>query len=219
MMQPETKKFKLLIFDWDGTLIDSEARIIESIQMASAQAGLTTADDDAIRNIIGLELTQAIKQLYNNITDELTEKIANDYRQHYVYQSDVATPLFDGVIETLILLKDKGYEMAVATGKGRQGLDHALEEANLQSYFTITRCANETRSKPHPLMLEEILGELKLKPTEAVMIGDTRYDMSMAQAAKMAAVAVSYGVQKKDKLMQHNPIACIDCITTLPTIV
>ncbi|VAW87239.1 Similar to phosphoglycolate phosphatase, clustered with ribosomal large subunit pseudouridine synthase C [hydrothermal vent metagenome] len=219
MMQAKTKKFKLLIFDWDGTLIDSEARIIESMQIASTQAGLTPAGDNDIRNIIGLELNQAIKQLYSDITDESIEKIANDYREHYMYQSKVPTPRFNGVLETLDLLKNKGYQMAVATGKGRQGLDRAMEEANLQSYFTITRCANETRSKPHPLMLEEILDELKLKPADAVMIGDTSYDMSMAQTANMAAVAVSYGVQKKDKLMQHNPLACIDNITTLPTIV
>jgi len=218
-MQAQTKKFKLLIFDWDGTLIDSEARIIESMQMASTQAGLTPVDADAIRSIIGLELNQAIKQLYHDIPDNSIEKVADDYRKHYMYQSEVATPLFDGALETLTLLKDKGYEMAVATGKGRQGLNHAMAEANLQSYFTTTRCANETRSKPHPLMLEEILDELKLKPSEAVMIGDTSYDLSMAQAINMAAVAVSYGVQEKHKLMQHNPIACIDCITTLPTII
>ncbi len=219
MIQPETKKFKLLIFDWDGTLIDSEARIIESMQMASRQAGLTPADDDAIRSIIGLELGQAIKQLYHGIPDEGVDKVADDYREHYMHYSEVVTPLFDGVVETLTLLKNKGYEMAVATGKGRQGLNHAMEEANLHSYFTTTRCANETRSKPHPLMLEEILDELKLKSTDAVMIGDTRYDLSMAQAANMAAVAVSYGVQKKHELLQYNPIACIDCITALPTII
>lgn len=217
--QADANKFKLLVFDWDGTLIDSEARIIESMHIASERGGLDAADDDDIRNVIGLELNQAIRQLYGDLASDLIEQVADVYREHYVYQSEITTPLFLGVLETLTHLQGQGYEMAVATGKGRRGLDSAMEESGLQSYFTTTRCADETRSKPHPQMLKEILLELNLKPSDAVMIGDTHYDMNMAQAANIAAVAVSYGVQKKQSLMRHNPIACIDCITILPTIV
>ncbi|NOY70963.1 MAG: HAD-IA family hydrolase [Gammaproteobacteria bacterium] len=219
MQQANANKFKLLVFDWDGTLIDSEARIIESMQIASERRGLIAVGDDDIRHVIGLELNQAIRQLYGDIASDLIEQVADIYREHYVYQSKIATPLFSGALETLTHLQNQGYEMAVATGKGRRGLDSAMEESELQSYFTTTRCADETRSKPHPQMLEEILLELNVKPSDAVMIGDTHYDMKMAQAANIPAVAVSYGVQKKQNLMRHNPIACIDCITILPTIV
>ncbi len=207
--------YKLLVFDWDGTLMDSEARIVACIRAASADLGLAELPDTAIRNIIGLGLREAIEALYPGSSDEIHRGMTERYRHHFLTANLTPSQLFAGAAETLKLLEGKGYLLAVATGKGRSGLERVLEETGLRSLFHTTRCADETFSKPHPLMLTEIMDELGSEPEETLMIGDTEYDMLMARNARAPALAVSYGVHELERLLKHQPAGHIDAITEL----
>lgn len=213
MSQP----FNLLVFDWDGTLMDSEARIVACLRSAIADLELEPRDDESLKNIIGLGLAEAINTLYPGSDDKLHKLMVDRYRYHFLTANPTSSELFAGAEETLQLLTEAGYLLAVATGKGRQGLDKVLEETGLGGYFHATRCSDETFSKPHPLMLEQLMDELGAEPAETLMIGDTEYDMQMAGNARAHALAVSYGVHEKERLMKHNPLHCIDAIDELQT--
>lgn len=203
-------RYSLLIFDWDGTIIDSIARIVASMQHAAQHLGWPMPDVMAVRNIIGLGLREALTELFPTSTPAQREALVSAYREHFMERCTIPTPLFIGVRATLDRLRQAGYTLAIATGKGRGGLDRALAEAKLQAYFTASRCADETASKPDPRMLHELLAETGWSPQQALMIGDTEYDMAMARAVGMASLAVSYGVHSKERLLRHAPIACID---------
>jgi len=209
------RDFKLLVFDWDGTLMDSEARIVACIRAASGDLGLEVLPDSAIRNIIGLGLREAIEALYPGSGDDIHRGMSERYRHHFLTANPTPTQLFAGAAETLKSLDEQGYLLAVATGKGRHGLDRVLEETGLRTMFHTTRCADETFSKPHPLMLTEIMEELGTEPEETLMIGDTEYDMLMAVNARTSALAVSYGVHEIERLLQHEPLGHIDAISEL----
>lgn len=198
--------YKLLIFDWDGTIIDSEARIISSMQAAADELALQPLASEAVRNIIGLGLPEAIRALVPAIDDETLERMRARYSHHFLVRNETPTALYPGVEETLIRLRSKGYRMAVATGKSRRGLDRVLEETGLGDLFELTRCADETRSKPDPCMLLEILAETGLQPDDALMIGDTEYDLEMGARIGMPTAAVSYGAHHLDRLRQHAPV-------------
>ena len=208
--------YKLLIFDWDGTLMDSEAKIINCLRAACIEHGFIPGEDEQLKDVIGLGLREALLKLHPEENDQVIEKLADSYRQHYLEINDTHSPLFSGVENLLAELEDQGYWLAIATGKGRQGLDKVLQETQLGSRFHITRCASETLSKPHPRMLEEILEFTGLKAHEALMIGDSEYDMEMAKNANMDALAVSYGVHAIDRLLKHNPVDCLHDINELP---
>ncbi|EIJ43081.1 haloacid dehalogenase superfamily enzyme, subfamily IA [Beggiatoa alba B18LD] len=210
------KTLTLLVFDWDGTLVDSQARIIASFQAAIHDIGLDPIDDSAIRNIIGLSLERAIYQLIPQLSAEQYQQFKDHYRHYYFAEDTLPAPLFTGVTQTLQTLYDAGYWLAVATGKARRGLNIALEEYQLNRFFHTTRCADETYSKPHPQMLLEIMDELGVMPNETVMIGDTEYDLQMAHNAKTSAIAVSYGVHEKARLLACHPLHCLDSLTELP---
>jgi phosphoglycolate phosphatase len=137
------------------------------------------------------------------------------YVQHYIAVDNTPSPLFRGVEDTLYALRDAGHTMAVATGKARRGLNRVLQQHNLQDFFHATRCADETRSKPHPQMLHELLDVFACEPEQALMIGDTHYDMAMAQAANMPRVGVSYGAHRTEQLLPYEPLACLDEFTAL----
>lgn len=205
---------KLLVFDWDGTLMDSEAQIVTCMQAAIADLSLEPRSADQVKNIIGLGLHEAVTALYPQADDSLVVAMADRYRDHWLagYQQ---SPLFPGVEETLRFLKGEGFQLAVATGKGRRGLDKVLSETGLTALFDATRCSDETRSKPHPLMLEQIMSELRIAPEQTLMIGDTEYDMEMACNAQAHPVAVSYGVHEWERLQRHAPLTCLDQITEL----
>ena len=205
---------KLIVFDWDGTLMDSEAHIVACMQAAIADLSLEARNDEQVKNIIGLGLHEAVAGLYPEADDALVRSIADAYRTHWL-GSDHQSALFPGVEETLQLLKQEGFRMAVATGKGRSGLDKVLRETGLSPMFDATRCSDETRSKPHPLMLEQIMQELRFSPAQTLMIGDTEYDMEMASNAGAHAVAVAYGVHACPRLQRHAPLTCLDQITEL----
>lgn len=207
-------EIKLLVFDWDGTLMDSEVQIVTCMQAAIADLSLQPRSADQVKNIIGLGLHEAVSALYPESDDSLVVAMADRYRDHWLagYQQSA---LFPGVEETLQFLKAEGFQLAVATGKGRRGLDKVLTETGLTELFAATRCSDETRSKPHPMMLEQLMTELRIAPEQTLMIGDTEYDMEMARNARAHPVAVSYGVHEWQRLQQHSPLTCLDQITEL----
>ncbi|MEJ2619092.1 MAG: HAD-IA family hydrolase [Candidatus Thiodiazotropha sp.] len=209
-------KFELLIFDWDGTLMDSEARIVSCVEAAVGDLGMPVPSAEAIRNIIGLGLKEAVHQLFPDGDEQLHIQIAARYRVHFFSDKEAPSQLFKGTRETLQELSDRGHMLAVATGKGRQGLDYALESTGLGAFFHLTRCADETFSKPHPEMLNQILELSGMDPHQALMIGDTEYDMEMAANAGMPSLGVTYGVHAVDRLRKHNPLDCIDHIAEIP---
>lgn len=207
---------KLIIFDWDGTLMDSEARIIACALAAARDLGHAGLTDDQVRDIIGLGLMEAVRALFPTKDEGFCHAFIERYRTHFLAEDGTPMPLFAGVAETLATLAEAGYIMAVATGKGRRGLDRALAETGLEARFIATRCADESESKPHPRMVEEILDATGTAPGAALMVGDTEFDLHMAQNAGIGAIAVSYGVHPPDRLMRLQPLAVIDEFPALP---
>jgi phosphoglycolate phosphatase len=205
----------MIIFDWDGTLCDSATHIVAAVQSASREMGLTEPSDEAAADIIGLGLVEAMARLFPEIPEPRREALIKAYSQHYV-ANEVDTPdLFPGALETLYSLRDRGLELGVATGKSRRGLDRILAKLDLVGFFHATRCADETRSKPHPQMLYEIILERGADPQDVVMVGDTEYDLEMASNAGVASVGVSFGVHSIERLAAHRPVAIIDTLPEL----
>lgn len=196
----------LVIFDWDGTLVDSAAKIVRCLAAASADCGVPILSFDEYKHIIGLGLPEAFAALYPEASPALRERLRLAYVDHFI-DDNSPTTLFAGVESGLDALQAQGYRLAVATGKSRRGMNRVLEELAMHDRFEITRCADETRSKPHPLMLEEILEHSKLAREQAVMVGDTSFDLAMAANAQMRAIAVSYGAHSQSTLLAHQPIA------------
>lgn len=207
--------YKLLIFDWDGTVIDSAARIIDSMQRAARDLNFRELSDDAVRNIIGLGLPEAIRELIPDVDTQGIEQMRTRYGHHFLTENTTPTPLFEGAAESLQVLKERGYRLAVATGKSRKGLNKAFEQTGLGHLFECSRCADETTSKPDPHMLEEILAETQVAAKDALMIGDTEYDLEMGQRAGTGVVAVSYGAHHVDRLHQYQPVLQMDHFTDL----
>ena len=206
---------KLIVFDWDGTLMDSEARIVACMRGAIADLGLPERTDNEISNIIGLGLRESVATLFNDLSDKDYMALVDRYRYHFLVGDKTPSLLFDGVVLLLTKLLQKGHYLAVATGKGRQGLDKVLEETDLKSVFHATKCADETFSKPHPQMLLDIMDELGIEAEETLMIGDTEYDLQMANNAGTASLAVSYGVHSKQRLLDCQPLNCVDSVAEL----
>ena len=198
------KRFDLIVFDWDGTLMDSAGVIVDSLQKASADLDLAVPDERACRQIIGLGLAEALRALQPGLDAGRYPQMVERYRHHYLGR-DADLPLFAGVAEGLPQLAAAGYTLAVATGKSRVGLARALDHSGLTALFATTRCADQTHSKPHPAMVEEILDELLVDKARALVIGDTSHDMLMAANAGVDRLAVSYGAHTLDDLLPHAP--------------
>nr|WP_219736257.1 HAD-IA family hydrolase [Pseudomonas chlororaphis] len=205
----------MLIFDWDGTLADSIGRIVEAMHVASDRSGLARCDDFAVKGIIGLGLPEAIRTLYPHISDAELVDFRQHYADHYIALEAEPSPLFAGVVQSLEAFRREGYHLAVATGKARRGLDRVLKAHGWEDYFDITRAADETASKPHPLMLEQILAHCEVRPEQALMVGDSSFDLLMARNAGMASVAVSYGAQSLEALQAYEPRLSIDSFPQL----
>jgi phosphoglycolate phosphatase len=213
------KHFSLLVFDWDGTLVDSIDRIVTSLQFASKQTVNIKLSKTQAKDVIGLGLMEAIEKLHPELdaqqhSDELNN-IADAYRQHYLHDNTVPAPLFNGVNDLLDELRDDGYTLAISTGKSRAGLDQSIDEHKLAEYFSATRCAGENKSKPHPEMLHEILQELNFPAKQTLMIGDSEHDLKMASNANMQSIGVTHGVHDAATLNKHNPLTCLTDITEL----
>ena len=207
-----SQKIELIIFDWDGTLFDSVGQIVASLQYA-AQLFEQPLTDDAAKSIIGLGLPEVMQILFPQVP-HLQQQILECYADHYVANSK-GDAWFDGVAELLADLKQQGIKLAVATGKSRKGLDRVLTQTQSHDLFDITRAASETKSKPHPLMLEEILAEMQVSIDSAIMVGDTSYDLEMAQNLNMPRIGVSYGVHSIDTLQQYQPLAIVHNVQEL----
>ena len=203
---------KLVIFDWDGTLFDSVGQIVDSLLYAAAQYQQPLLASDA-KSCIGLGLPEVAQRLFPNVP-ELHAEILQAYSEHYVEHSTTDV-WFAGVAELLHDLAAQGILLAVATGKSRKGLDRVLQQTNSVELFAATRAASETKSKPDPLMLVEILEQTGMTAAEAIMVGDTSYDLEMAQNIAMPSIGVSYGVHTVATLEQFAPLAVVDSVAEL----
>ncbi|MBA1199946.1 Pyrophosphatase PpaX [Pseudomonas fluorescens] len=210
-----SKPYELLIFDWDGTLADSVGRIVLAMNEAAERAGEAPSAEDAIKGIIGLALGEAIWTLYPHLEPLQVERFRQHYADVYMALDQQPSPLFDGVVESLDAFRAQGYRLAVATGKARRGLDRVLKANGWEDFFDITRAADETRGKPHPLMLEEILAHCRAEPGQALMVGDSAFDLQMANNAGMHSVAVGYGAMSLQALAEFGPQVCIDHFSQL----
>lgn len=207
-----SQNIKLVIFDWDGTLFDSVGQIVASLQYA-AQQFQQPLTDEAAKSIIGLGLPEVMQILFPQVP-HLQQDILQCYADHYVANSK-ADAWFRGIAELLADLKQQGIQLAVATGKSRKGLDRVLTQTDSHHIFDITRAASETRSKPDPLMLQEILLETGVPVQCALMVGDSSYDLEMAQNLKMSSIGVSYGVHAVDILQCYQPLTIVDSVQDL----
>lgn len=200
------RKIDLIVWDWDGTLADSTRIIVDSIRSASGEVGLDVPDPPAARSIIGLGLHEAIHSLFGDLPGVQLQQLVARYKYHYTAKEN-EIPLFEGAHATIDALKNRGCLLAVATGKGRNGLNRAMHFNGLAGHFDATRCVDECHSKPHPQMLLELMEELDVAPERTLMVGDTSFDMQMAQNAEVARVAVSYGAHPLERLLLHAPLA------------
>jgi phosphoglycolate phosphatase len=206
--------FELLIFDWDGTLMDSAAAIAEALQAACADLDLPIPSTREARYVIGLGLTDAMRHILPDLPESEYPKVVDRYRVHFL-KRDGGTTLFAGAGAMIEALSEHGYQLAVATGKSRRGLDRALEETGLRRFFDITRCADEGFAKPHPGMLTAILDSLAIPASSALMIGDTTHDLTMANAAGVASAAMTHGAHEREALEDCKPLVMVDGILEL----
>jgi len=210
-----TRAPAVYVFDWDGTLIDSAGRIVACLRAAAADSGLEDRDDATFGDIIGLGLPEAIGRLYPGLDGDRALQFRDAYAAHFRSADVQPSSFFPGAMETLSELRARGHRLAVATGKSRRGLDRVLAGLGLGEFFDATRCADETASKPHPQMLLEIFAELGVAPAEALVVGDTEYDMEMARRAGAPGIGVSYGVHGCERLMRHGPVRIIGSLAEL----
>jgi len=210
------RDFDLLVFDWDGTLMDSEAHIVECLAHAMEAVELEPLPREQLSQVIGLGLEQAIAGIMPGQGAAVIRRGVEAFRERFLSPQPTPSALFPGVETVLEELAGRGYLMAVATGKSRRGLEKVLRQTGLERHFPVTRCADETRSKPHPQMLEEILTDLDTPPERALVIGDTEFDLLMAANAGTPAVGVSYGVHDEQRLQRAAPLAILDHIAELP---
>ncbi|MDR5905439.1 HAD-IA family hydrolase [Franzmannia qiaohouensis] len=199
-------RYRLIIFDWDGTLMDSEARIVDCMQAAARDTGLAELSRAAVRDIIGLGLPEAIDKLCPGISAARAETLRQHYAQRFRAADQTPLQFFPGVERGIARLREgRDTRLAVATGKSRRGLDRVFAANGSGAWFDASRTADETRSKPHPQMLEELLDETGVDVGDAVMVGDTEYDLDMARALGMDRIAVTYGVHEPRRLAACQP--------------
>ena len=208
------KLFNFIVFDWDGTLMDSTATIVKCIQASAKDLGLPIPSDNAAAFVIGLSLFDAMQAVLPDVDPKFYPRMVERYRHHYLAR-DHELPLFPGAREMLTELSGEGYFLAVATGKSRVGLNRAMHSANLLAMFDATRCADETFSKPHPAMLQELTRELGQEMHRTLMIGDTTHDLQMAMNAGAQSVAVEYGAHDSHTLAALSPMYSAKTVSEL----
>ncbi len=203
------RRFDLVVFDWDGTLMDSTATIASSIQRACEDLGLDVPSDQAARYVIGLGLHDALAHAVPNLPRDMLPAMVERYRHHYLSR-DADLVLFEGAREMLAELKERGHLVAVATGKNRPGLNRVLSQSGLEQFFDATRTADESAPKPHPRMLLELSESLGTAVERMVMVGDTTHDLTMASNAQASALAVANGAHPREELDALSPLAVMD---------
>ena len=208
------RRYPLLVFDWDGTLFDSAAVIAEGIQNAARDMALPVPDRRTASHVIGLGLNDSLRHAMPMLPPGRYQEFLALYRRYFLEREDTLS-LFPGVKELLTELKERGYQLAVATGKPRRGLDRALQSSAIGALFDATRCGDETQPKPHPAMLLELMNQLQSRASDMLMIGDTSHDLGMAKSAGVDAVAVSYGAHPEDSLLPFAPRACVSSVVEL----
>ncbi len=201
-------KYELIVFDWDGTVMDSTAVIAASIQSACRDLDLPIPSDEAAKHVIGMGLVQALRHAVPTAPETSYQALTDRYRHHFLSQ-DEAIPLFAGARETIADLHGSGYLLAVATGKSRAGLDRAMKTSGMTDFFHASRTADQTFSKPHPAMLQEIIDELGTTAERALMIGDTTHDLQMAINAGVDAVGMTQGAHPVEQLQALQPRALL----------
>lgn len=208
------RRYSAVVFDWDGTVMDSTHSIVISIQSACVDIGLPVPDAEQARWVIGLSLESALYRAVPTLTAEQLPQFVESFRKHYL-QKDGELYLFDGILDMFSEIRQRQVVTAVATGKSRKGLDRALARLQLQDYFRITRCADESVSKPDPTMLLEIMEALSLPPERILMVGDTTHDLEMAARAGVDSVAVTYGAHDRATLLTAKPTAMVSNVAQL----
>jgi len=209
------KPYKVIIFDWDGTLMDSDQRIVDCLKAAAERADLPLLSDQAYREIIGLSLGVALQTLYPQASEWQHKVLDAVYRWQFMEANNTLMQPFAGLDDLLASLIEAGYQLAIATGKSRQGLELVLAETKVNAFFVTTKSGEETACKPNPLMLQEILQELSLDVSQAVMIGDSVFDLQMAQNIGMDSVAMTHGVHGLEALSVFNPLVSCDSLGEL----
>jgi phosphoglycolate phosphatase len=207
-------RFSLIVFDWDGTLMDSTGTIAACVQATARDLGVTVPSDEQARHIIGLGLVDALALAMPDLAADRYGEATDRYRYHYLAR-DNNLLLFDGVTALIDELDSAGCQLAVATGKSRLGLDRAFAVSGLGKRFHASRCADECHSKPHPQMLDELMEEFGVSPASTLMIGDTTHDLLMARNAGVAALGVTYGAHPREALESLNPLCCADDVAGL----
>jgi len=202
------KRFDLLVFDWDGTLIDSAGAIAACIQAACRDLGLPVPDEARARHVIGLGLADSLAHAVPGLPPSEYPRVAERYRHHFLAR-DADLPLFPGTREMLEGLRTSGHQLAIATGKSHAGLVRALGHTGLAGLFDATRCADQCAPKPAPDMLLELMAMLGVDPVRALMVGDTSHDLQMAAHAGIAAVGVSYGAHEAASLAGLDPLGLV----------
>ena len=208
------RRFRLVVFDWDGTLADSTAIIAAALQAACRDIGAPVPLDADARYVIGLGLADALAHAVPDLPRDRYPDLVARYRHHYLAR-DPSIPLFVGVREMLAELGAAGFVLGVATGKSRAGLDHALAQHGIGGFFTATRCADEGFPKPHPDMLLRLMDQVGAAPSDTLMIGDTTHDLMLAENAGVAGLAVGYGAHAPAGLAQLRPLATVHSIRDL----
>lgn len=205
----------LMIFDWDGTLIDSTGKITRCMQLAIADTGLDERSDSEVKQIIGLGLPEAVRQLFPGIDQAAMDALRQSYSEHFIHADQTPCEFYPGVTEVLNHLREQGHQLCVATGKSRRGLNRVLANLGMEEFFDSSRCADETASKPNPRMLFELMEELRAPAHRSVMVGDTAFDLEMAKNAGIGSIAVSYGAHDRERLLEHEPHRYIDHFSEL----
>jgi phosphoglycolate phosphatase len=212
-------RFDLIIFDWDGTLIDSIDWIARCLQNAANDTRHEMPNYQAAKDVIGLSIERAIEALFPDANADEVLDLVNRYETAYFSKTISREDLFLGVYEMLETLNQQGFKLAIATGKTREGLDKALRATNTRDLFCITRCADETKSKPHPLMLHEIMSHTKILPERTLMVGDSTHDLQMALNAGVSSIGVASGAHDSEQLKNYSPLHCFLQPTELLTLI
>ncbi len=204
----------MIVFDWDGTLFDSAAVIVDCIQQAARDMAQPVPDRESASHVIGLGLNDSLRLAMPSLPREQYADFLALYRKYFVEREDTLS-LFPGVVELLADLKARGHRLALATGKPRRGLERSLETSGLTPFFAATRCGDETQPKPDPAMLLELLQQLSVGAQSALMVGDTSHDLEMARNAGVDALAVTYGAHSDAALRAHAPRGCVASVEEL----